>query len=187
MHAMAQEVGLGPVWVTNAITLAANDWDYTLPTSVQYNHVIGIRLNGQEWLMDRVTPLEFLALQDGPGTTIGEPRRYTLFEDTSQQVNVWVDPVPRVTGGLDVLRSQLPAALSSDSTNISFSDPLLRAFEKACAIDAIESMDEEERNRRKVMLTSVPRFTKDIQRALRLERIRIGNLRRSDKVPWQWV
>ena len=187
MHLTAAEVGLGNVWVTSAVTLAANDYEYTLPTSVQYNRVMALRLTSQEWLLERVTPAEFLALQDGSGEEANDPTHYALFEDTSQQVNIWLHPTPAGVDTLDVLRSQVPAALSTDATNISFSDPLLRAFEKSCAIDAVLLMDEEERAKRKAVLDQVGRWDQEVKRALSLERVRIGNLRRSDRIPQKWV
>lgn len=187
MHAMAQEVGLGPVWVTGAITLAANDWEYTLPTSIQYNRVLQLQLNSQEWLMERLSPVELTALRDGSGDMTGDPTHYALFEDTSQQVNVWLAPTPVAVDTINILRSQVPAALSTDATNVSFSDPLLRALEKAAALDALLLMDQEEREKRKAVLDNVPIWNQEVRRALRLERVRVGNYKRSDRVPSKWV
>mgnify|MGYP001595497823 CR=1 FL=1 len=187
MHLTAAEVGLGPSWITAAVTVAADDYDYTLPTSIQYQRVIALQLNSLEWLMERVTHLELQAMRDGPGPVTGAPPHNALFEDTSQQVNLWLYPTPRVADTINVLRAQVPAALSTDATNIPFSDPLLRAMEKSCALEAILLMDPEERSKRKATLDTAGRWEREISRATHLERVRIGNLRRSDKVPQRMV
>ncbi len=63
MHFIAQEVGLGPLWVASAVTLTTADYTYTLPTSIEYQRVIALRLASQNWLMERITRLELLALR----------------------------------------------------------------------------------------------------------------------------
>ena len=187
MHLMAQEVGLGASWVTGAVTLVASTWQYTLPTSVQYERITAVQFAAQNWLLDRVTPTEMLALHDGAGTTSGDPTHYALFEDTSQQINLWVFPIPNAAGTLNALRAQVPAALSTDATNIPFGSPLLRALEKGAAVDAVLLMDEEARTERKATLDAAGKWDKEIARAIKLERVRIANLRRSDTVPQRWV
>lgn len=187
MHFMAQEVGLGPSWVTGAVSVVVGTYQYTLPTSIQYERVTAVQLNSQEWQLERVTHSEFLALRDGSGDVQGPPTHFTLFEDTTQQVNLWLFPTPIVTDTLNVMRAQVPAALSAEGTSIPFSSPLMAAFEKAVAIDAVLLMDAEERERRKAVLDVIPTWNQEVRRAIRLERVRIGNLRRSDRVPEKWV
>lgn len=187
MQFTAADVGMGPAWVSGAVTLTASSFEYTLPTSIQYQRVMAVQLNSQEWLMERVTPLELKALQDGAGSEDAHPTHYSLFEDASQQIHVWLFPTPSAADTLNILRAQVPAALTTDAINIPFSDPLLRAFEKACALEALLLMDEEERARRKAVLDGASKWEREINRAHRLERVRMGNLKRSDRVPLKWV
>jgi hypothetical protein len=184
---MAQEIGLGPVWVTGAVTLVASDFDYTLPTTMEYNRVVAVQLNSQEWLLERVTPLELKAMQDGPGSSEGTPTHYALYEDDSQQVNIWMYPTPNEADTLNILRSRVPASLTTDATVIPFSIPLLRALEKQVALESMLMMDPEERQKRKAALDQGPKWEKEAARALKLEKVRFGNLKRSDQVPQRWV
>lgn len=187
MHLMAQECGMGATWVTGAVTLTAGDFTYTLPTTVEYQRVMAVRLNSQTWLMERITHTELLALQDGAGDAQGDPTHYAFYEDTSQQVNIWVYPTPNASDTLDIQRAAVPSALSTDATNIPFSAPLLRALEKSAAMDAILLMDADEQARRKVTLQQAPKWEREVLRAMKLEKVRFGNLRRSDVVPQKWV
>lgn len=186
MHLLAQEVGLGAVWTTTLVTLAASTWQYTLPTSVQYERVMDVVLRSLATPLDRVTHAEMTALRDG-GTATGDPTHYALFEDSSQQVNIWVYPTPTQVDYLDGLRAQIPTTLSSDSSAIPFSTPLLKALEKSVAAEAILLMDEESRAERKAVVDEVPNWKREVQRAIRLERVRLGNQKRSDVMPLRTV
>lgn len=187
MHFLAAEVGIGPDWVTGAVTLTANDYTYTLPTTFQYQRVMSIRLASQEWLLERVTHTQMLALKDGSTDATGDPTHYSLHEDSAQQVQIWLDPTPDQADTLDVMRSQVPSVLDADTDSIPFSDPMLRAFEMDCAAHGIAMMDDDERAKRKAVADNIPFWERSVGRLVRLERIRIGNLRRTGQIPWKLV
>jgi hypothetical protein len=187
MQLMAQEVGLGPVWVAGAVTLVSGTFAYLLPATMEYNRVVAVQLNSLEWLLERVTTLELKAMQDGPGTITGDPTQYALYEDDTQVVNIWMFPTPNEADTLNILRSRVPANLTTDATLIPFSAPLLRCLEKSVAVESVLLMDPEERQKRKATLDQAPKWEKEVARAIKLEKVRFGNLKRSDRVPERWV
>lgn len=145
MHFIGNQVGMGQAWVTSAITLVSGTYDYTLPGSVEYAQILDLRLVSQGWMLTRVTLEQMELLRRGPAAnqSQGDPTRYALWEDASQGVNVRLWQQPNKIDTIDLLRSVIPAVLSTETSSIPFSMSLLRVLERFAAVEIVSGMTDE--------------------------------------------
>jgi hypothetical protein len=73
----------------------------------------------------------------------GTPVEYTIRENLSSGLVIRVGPTPNASDTLKVHGPILPAALSSDSTVIAFSDELIRGLESAVAAEIVSTLSED--------------------------------------------
>lgn len=179
MQTAAVEIGQGPAWVTAALTLVPDQSDYTLPTGVTYQQVMLLRLGSQGWSMMRISMDIMTVKRRGPAIPRGLPTDYTLWEDTSQVVNVRLFPTPSQADTIDIFRSLVPATLTDDSTAIPFSDGGLRLLELGVALRAAKRMTPEQRAQRLLSDDVIKQWEQDIETEKRTERSRINRLKRT--------
>ena len=136
-QAWGVDVWQGPAWVTGAITVVAGTSDYTLPGSVEYAQVLELRRQSDGHLLSRRTQEQMELLRENTSNTPSPPTDFALWELTTQVVNVRVYP----TGAnvLDLLRSLIPGALSSDAATVPFNAPLARGLERFVAAEIAAS------------------------------------------------
>lgn len=132
MRPMANRLRMGEEVVTGAIVISNATDTYTLPGAQAYAQVIRLRLGStNEWIpvIDRG---EFDRWREGitnPSTNgKADPEFATVWEDASQVVRVQFYPWPRKADTVDMIRSLLPSALTTDASVIPFDDIAVEAL-----------------------------------------------------------
>lgn len=147
-------LGLGPDWLTGKITLVIGSLnDYTLyetgaasdATNWQFFAIHYARIAETGTTLPRVSWLEIQRAREGmiaSSTSRGDPTRFAIWETTaygtpqlieSQAVKIRFDTIPSDARTIDFYRSLLPDNRISDTTELPFSEPVLRGIEKTVA------------------------------------------------------
>lgn len=135
MRIIGNEVLMGKAWVTSAVTTVVGTADYTLPTGVEYAQILSLKLLPFNSYL-RPQTIEWIELAR-QGATLGQgiPNAYALWEDTSQVVNLRLWPIPNAIYTIDLERSIIPGALTSDSATVPFSENLIIGLEYRVAAE----------------------------------------------------
>lgn len=139
MHLIAARCVLPRDSVTS-ITLVANTYDYAAHATLQYQSITQALLNSTGRELNYVPMEQFNAYyrQDtAEPRESGEPREYTIYENTSNLVRVRFGPTPNASDTAKFHATSLPALLTADSSSIPFSNDLLRGLESACAAELV--------------------------------------------------
>lgn len=179
---IARRVGLGEAWVSAAISLDTTNRDFTLPTTVQYANVQHLILDSRNWPMRKV-PMETM---NGhymgfvpPSSVKGVPYRYTMWEDTTNTVNIRIFPIAAVADSITIFTRNQQAVLSADADLIPFSHDLLRTLEKSLAVKMWKSMSPDHR---KVGPELIADFATEVEEGMAQERVRLIRMKRTDNV-----
>jgi hypothetical protein len=181
LNHIAELVGYGLEWATAAVTLAANTFDYSLPSSIQYHQIVDVVLNSRGWQLVRRGIEELNALRGVATPATGDPTDYALFEGLTQLVTIRLYPTPASADTLNLLRSRIPIAVSADADVVSFSDNLLRALEKDVALNVLALLGDEELKQLGVSRNVIPLWSRDLERAIKAERVRIRRMKLTDR------
>lgn len=173
---------LAEAWTNNAITLVAGTSDYTLSSSFEYASIVALRLDSQGWLLKRRSLDEVEFAREGPTETRGDPDEFYLWEDSSNLVNVRVFPTPWQSDTIDVFRSVLPTATTTEATVLPFSAPMLRVVEREAALNGLLSMPQQDRDRLRINVEVAPQWKDEIEKGIRMEQQRLWRLRRQGYV-----
>ena len=182
---LLQEIGLGPTWETSILTLTPNTYEYTIPVAsgkAMLQQVQAFRLHSRNWPLARITNEELEAMRRGPSYSMGPPQAIVMWEDDSQQLRVRLWPVPSEADTVDWLRSWVPAYTGIDSDSIPLSEGavgvLIDRVVRACLLllpdDVIAN--------RQINRNYVSLLSSDIERGVKLERIRINSLKRTGRL-----
>ena len=123
---------VGKTWTDSFVMLAANDYDYTLPTtsSSEYGAILAVRRHSDGRPLVKRTPEVLEAMYDRQSQGRGKPDDYSLSEQTDQSVVLKVGPIPDgSTESLDVMFEKLPGRVSSNSDTIGLTRAGLAALE----------------------------------------------------------
>lgn len=124
----------------------------------------------------------------------GKPLAFAVAERSDQAVRIRVGPTPISTGTLDLYYGVIPSGLTSDISLIPFSEPLLRALERAVASQCVVAMSESDASRNMISADIVPVWRQMVDDAIREENMRLritgsgtqaNVIETEEKPPWQ--
>jgi hypothetical protein len=101
------------------------------------------------------------------------PTDFAPFETSAQVSRIRVGPTPVVSDSLDVYYGVIPSALTDDASLIPFSEPLLRALERAVAARCVSAMSETDRKRRMISDAAIAQWLTMSDQAVREENLRM--------------
>lgn len=123
MTEVASESRLGKEWVSAAVALSNATDTYDLP-GTNYAQLLSVRLASTKQQLEPVTREQFERYRDGDTAAstagAGVPQVYVPFEDDTQALKLQLWPWPQGADSLDILRSVLPAAFTSDTDPVPF-------------------------------------------------------------------
>ena len=111
-------------WLTGALSISNATDTYNLPGSQAYSQVLGFRSQSQALDVEVIPREDFDGMREGvtnpQANGTGFPTHATVWEDATGQAKVQLYPWPKDADTLDMKRSLLPAAQTSDSSVIPF-------------------------------------------------------------------
>lgn len=179
---MGRIVGLGASWSSGAVSLVQSTRDYVLPTSastIEYQNVQHLILDSRNWPMTRVSMDVMDSYYMGYipfSNAVGVPYLYTMWEDSTQQVNIRIFPTVALPDSITIFTSQSMTVLASDSDTIPFGRDLLRALEKSCAAKAWKAISPD---KRKVGPELIADLQTEAQEGVQAERVRMIRFKRT--------
>lgn len=180
---VAAEGGTTKTWSTGAVTVVANDYDYDLSSSYQYQNITEVRTQSNGWTLRRYTPEQIQQFRIGSNLAVGIPERYSLRENDSQIVTLELDPIPSRADLIDLMITTVPASVSADTDTVDFSTAMLRGIECLVAARCYAIMSPDDRTRLGLDDRFGIRMQKDGEDALASDANRISSLRRTSRLP----
>ena len=184
--ASPMRLGVGAVWVPNILTLALNNRDYKMPTtvggvaSVEYEQVIEVRYSGTFLPMRKISRAELDARRALGATASGRQSDYCLWEGPDQVVNLQTPGFPTFVENLDAFISLVPANWPKGPATpptIPFSRRAQDALVLLTAAKVGEPLNPDKLNALRLDLKTFERWEADAQRILDEERMRIYSLK----------
>lgn len=149
---------LGEEWVEDAITVAADDPDYDLPTGVEYHRILGFKLESEGYFLTSMAPnvFEHKYRRGEPADYVtGTPRAYYQLETAATVASIRLGPIPNEADSIHILRSALPASTLTDATVIPLGDLGLMSLRYTAAAQLLRGMTPEQRAERNVNIEIV--------------------------------
>lgn len=134
---VAKKLGLGPAWVSPAITTATNTRDYTLTGTVEYEQVIRLVYVTDDQPLEKVSA-ERIARARAGSTGSGRQFEYAMDRGSTGLVNVYFGHLPAVVEQIKAYVTTMPVpwpAGSATPPTIPFSTTALRVVELLTAED----------------------------------------------------
>lgn len=173
------------------VALVAGTFDYTLTLANNFVHQLMLDSNG--WELEKLSFEELNAYyRQDTNSPVGRstPCHYAPFETNAQVHRIRVAPTPASSDTLNVYRNVLPAATAGESTDVPFSNVMLRTLEKACAIQCIGVMNPDDRERRKISPEVMNLWREDVENGVRSENWRQRTLGHTQthiiRRGWSW-
>lgn len=170
---LSSEIYQGQAWTDPFITLVNGTSDYTAPAG-EYREIVELRLNSQNWIIERVTPyvMEQFRIGNSNAQTNGDPIRYTMIESTTQGMTFRFWPWPNKADTVAALTQSLVGALSTDAASIPFVAPLCRAVEFYVAADLVAAATDGQLEQMIVAKDAVPLWRSNADKAVVQEKQR---------------
>lgn len=183
MQLIGNDVNPGTHWLASPISIVPGTEDYALSTSLQYTQVIEVRRGSDKYPLLKRTVSELSQAWIGAATPRGpQVFEYALWEDDASQVNIRVRPVPSAADTLEIFLSDLPPAITSASTAIPFSGPLLAAMAKQVAGECIMAMTQDQLDRLHLTSGLGQLYLSQANEAKDVEDVRIRRLKRLARI-----
>jgi hypothetical protein len=180
---VAKELGLGPAWITSAISLTTALRDYTLPGTVEYEQVLQMIYSTDKQPLRKVPLDEILAARGGSGSSSGRQFAYALTPTSTQTVTVSFAYLPNAAETIDVLATTMPVPWpkgSAAAPTIPFSTTALRSLELLGACDLGGSLGPDKMNALDLNPKTFDGWRATAMELIRQERLTIIRLKRAN-------
>lgn len=179
---VAKKLGLGPAWDDAAITLSTTEFDYTLPTTVEYNQVIALQYTSDRRQLDKRSPEEIRELKSGTGISAGRSYLYAMDFDPSGRAVVMLPTLPGRVETLDAYVSTMPAQWAAGPgtpPSIPFSETALRALELLVAAAVVKPLGADKMTALDLSPKSSTDWLDEAMELLREERLTVIRMKRA--------
>lgn len=179
---VAKKLGLGPAWDDDAITLSLTEFDYTLPTSVDYNQVIALQYSSDRRQLDKRSPEEIRELRSGTGSASGRSYLYAMDRDSSGRAVVMLPYLPSHVETLDAYVSTMPSQWESGPgtpPSIPFSETALRALEMLVAAAVVKPLGSDKMTALDLSPKSADDWISEAMELIREERLTVIRMKRA--------
>jgi len=179
---VAKKLGLGPAWDEDAITLTTADYDYTLPTSVEYNQVIALAYASDRRPLDKRSPEEIRELRSGTVSAHGRSYLYAMDFDSSGRAVVMLPYLPNHAETLDAYVSTMPAQWAAGPgtpPSIPFSETALRALELLVAAAVVKPLGSDKMTALDLSAKAADDWISEAMELLREERLTVIRMKRA--------
>ncbi len=179
---VAQELGMNPYWINSAFTTNATDYDYQLPTGVEYHQVLNLVYDYDKYPLSQASREEVLVMRAGIMGTNGRQFIYALDARPDGSVYVMFGGKPGTTEAVNVYVSAMPAvwpAGPDTPPTIYFSQAAARALELRVAADVVSSLGPADMVALAINPQSPNQWLDMARSIIRQERIRIAGFKRA--------
>ena len=128
---LSAEVGQAQLWVAGAFTLPTDGSDALLPSTVQYEQVLQLKLPAIGRLLRHISLAEVERMRQGVQSASGDPSYYALYEDSSTATTklfARFGNIPSIARSVDLFRAALPAVTYTGGSSVNGSERVVRDF-----------------------------------------------------------
>lgn len=184
---VAKHIGIGPLWVTSAITTATNDWEYTLPSGSEYSAVLELVYASDKQPLRKVSREEILAARSGSATVSGRPLTFAMDLDPTGLVVVMFGMYPNRVEAIDAYVSVVPVEWGAGNATvptIPFSKGGLQALALMTAHDVATKMGPDQMTALDLNAKAIEGMRETAMELIRLERLTVISLKRTRRSAW---
>ena len=182
---MANDLGLGPKWRRNLVSLTTSAKDYVLSASVQYNRILQVSYSSDLYPLTKINVSDLIKLRAGGTGNGGRQFIYAIDVDDSQQATLMLPFKPSQAEDLDFYVSEIPSHWDDGPgtpPTIPFSEAIMRALALRVAADVTGTLGPD----RYVALALPPgipdKWQATSDHLVRNERIMLAGLKRQKQV-----
>jgi len=168
---MTGKVIPGLAWSASALSLAGGAGEATFASAVQYDMIVDVKEAAQDEILVRLPAAEIERLREG-GSGTGRPSSYYLRETSGTVLTCVFDTLADQNYTFDALLVALPSGTAAASTAVPYSDLMVRAIEKAVAIECLLTMTPDQREKLKINDSVVAVWQSDVNELITAERVR---------------
>lgn len=184
---LSAELGIGAFWITSAITTDPTLYDYDLPKTidgneVRYEQVINLVYNRDRWPLVKFSRDECLISRAGSQRSVGRQFSYALSQNPDQSLTVNFPGKPSQVETIDAYVTIVPSQWDAgeDAPTLLYSQRALRALALMVADDVGRPLSDDKLVALQLSPKSFDGFHAQAQELLRLERLTIIRLKRSN-------